>query len=169
MTAESSVEMTARALDAADLRPAIVLSHAIFHLEDLVERMEQLIEAQGAIIRGQAQVLKVYHDAAAEILDEQQHRRFVSLEVRKAEREAARTKLPLWFWRPEPELELKVQLYRRAVYLIHECGYSIDDVWDLLREFLDDYAHPETDVTDEQLAGVIDYAQRRGAAHACAA
>ncbi|MGD9506392.1 MAG: hypothetical protein AB7W37_15900 [Syntrophobacteraceae bacterium] len=169
MANEASIETTARTLAGAGLEPAVVCADSLLTIRELVEQLAGQLQAQQRIIDAQFQALKAFADLYTELTDETAHRAFLTKQIKRYEREAARLRLPLWFWRPEPRLELKKQLFRRAAFLLHEQGCGLDDCWDLLREYLNDYVRPEADVTDEQLAGVIGYAQEKGADHACAA
>lgn len=161
-----SIETAARALDIHDLHPAIVMADSVEELRDLVAEMREERQREREEFRrfmdAGWHVLKTFGDIAMEVLDESSHREFMAREIRKAERESTRLRLPLWFWRPEDGLELKVQLYRRAAFLLHELHCGLDDCWDLLLEYITDYARTEVPVEDAQLERVIAYAQRRG-------
>jgi len=132
-----------------------------FPFEELLTEIQAERSAMQRLVLAHTQVLKAFSDLYLELCGKTEERRFLERSMRRAEREAARLRLPLWFWRPEPGLELKAQLYRRAKYLIEqEC--SLDDQFDLLREFVDEWARPETPVTDEQISGIIEFAYEKG-------
>jgi len=46
--------------------------------------------------------------------------------------------------------------------LIHELGLGADDTWDLLKEYLTDWAKPDPFPTDDQLVRLIEYAKQKG-------
>lgn len=144
-----------------DLKGMTVLAASVLHLQELICELEDKLMGMHHLISAQTKILKAFGDLYEELTDESERRKFLSKAVLKAEREAARLRLPLWFWRPESELDLKIQVYRRAEFLIREQKSNLDDTFDLLREFVDDCARPEIPVTDEQIAGVIEYAHRK--------
>lgn len=145
-----------------ELRTMTVMAASVLHLDTLVTEIQAERSALRRLTLAQTEILKAFSDLYLELTDESERRKFLARTVMRAEREAARLRLPLWFWRPEPELELKVQLYRRARLLLHEQRVILDDTFDLLREFCDQYARPEIPVTDEQLSRVIEYAHQKG-------
>lgn len=145
----------------SDLHQMTVMAVSVLQLEELLTEIQAERSAMQRLVLAYTQVLKAFSDLYLELCGKTEERRFLERSMRRAEREAARLRLPLWFWRPEPGLELKAQLYRRAKYLIEqEC--SLDDQFDLLREFVDEWARPETPVTDEQISGIIEFAYEKG-------
>jgi len=134
----------------------------VHELEELIEQQRSNNQAQARLLQAQIEVLKAYSDLFTEMIDEVQRRKWLQKSILRAEREAARLRLPLWFWRPEEGLELKVQLYRRARFLILQHKTSDHDTWDLLREYIEECARPEEPVTDEQLSTLIEYSARKG-------
>ena len=145
-----------------DLKSMTVMAASVLHLDTLVQEIQAERLALRRLALAETEVLKAFSDLYLELTDESQRRQFLARTVKRAEREAQRLRLPLWFWRPEPEEKLKVQIYNRVHFLIYEQKACLDDVFDLIREFVDEYAKPEIPVTDEQISGVIEYANRRG-------
>lgn len=74
---------------------------------------------------------------------------------RRLEREAIKIQLPLWFWRFEKNKRLKPQLNQRARFLINQVKACDDDVFDLLREFIDDWVRPEEHISDDEIVGLM--------------
>jgi hypothetical protein len=147
-----------------ELRGAVVMECSLLELREHIEDLRQERAGLTKLSETLIPILKGFVDLYEELAGKTVERSFLDRAIRKAEREAARLRLPLWFWRPEPGVELKVQLYRRARFLLFEMRALNDDIFDLLREFVDDWARPEEHpVSDDQLAGVIEYAARKGA------
>jgi hypothetical protein len=81
----------------------------------------------------------------AELTNEAAHRQFLLESHRRAEREAERLRLPLWFWRPEAGRDVESLLTIRAAFLAKERKVQLDDTWDLLQEFSRDWLKIEPD------------------------
>ena len=136
-----------------------VLTVGLLQAEELVSDLQRLHDSLSALVHCQLEVLKAYGELHLELAGRTAERRFLAKQIVKAEREAARLKLPLFFWRPEPERTLASQLKWRAGYLIHRVEALPDDLWDILREFATDYAQAE--IADADLAQIIKQARER--------
>lgn len=123
-------------------------------LPAVVQELKAEVQSLRNLVDVQIQILKAFGDLYLELTDKTAERRFVEHSILRAEREAARTRVPLWFWRPEPELTLKEQLVRRARFLRDE-GYGLDDAWDLIREYLSDWVKSEEEIPDERLSKLL--------------
>lgn len=131
------------------------LTGAVLAGMDLPETIKELkaeVQSLRNLVDVQIQILKAFGDLYLELTDKTADRRFLERAILRAERMAARDRIPTWFWRAEEGLDLKAQLVRRAQYLRGE-GYGVDDAWDLLREYLSDWAHVEVD--DERLSRLV--------------
>lgn len=146
-----------------DVRTAAVMQCSVFDLEEAVDNLQRGLGLMRGLNQCSLQILKAFGDLYLELTEKSVERRFIEKTIRRVEREAARTRLPLWFWRPEPELDVEAQLARRARFLIEEAGLSVDDQWDLLREYVDDWA--KADVSDDCITYTIDrlHVERRDA------
>lgn len=129
-----------------------------------IEDLQKIIASQNRIIDCQFQVLKAFSDLYLELTSKTAERQFIEKSILKAEREVARLRLPLWFWRPETENPFDSQLLKRARYLLQN-DYCLDDTWDLLREYALDWAHHE--ISDTKLKKCIANAKENP--DACAA
>lgn len=136
-----------------DMKDAVNLACFIDILGEQVEELKGLLYAQNRIINAQFGVLKTFADLYTELTDTTSERQFLRKEILKAERQANQERLDLWFWRPEEDITVARQVKRRAIFLLKRKRFSLDDTWDLLREFIDDYARE--DVTDDQLQEII--------------
>ena len=143
-----------------DLHGCVVMTCSVLELQELVSELRDQRDAQANLINSQLEVLKAFSDLYLELTDESEQRQFLSKAILKAEREAARLRLPTWFWRPEKDKPLKDLLFWRARFLIHRQQAHLDDVWDLLREFVADYAR--ADISDEELTAIIEQAHEVG-------
>ena len=132
--------------------PVFILSS----LEDAIEEIRKEREA----FRQEREFYRANNELLAEmlyeVLGESKYRYWLDRMNLKNHRLAARQNLPLWFWRPEKDLEIKRMLLRRAKFLMHEKKFKLDDVWDLLKEFIDEHAGVTID--DELLKKIIKYA-----------
>lgn len=156
-----ATEIVTSRIEDVGLHGTVVMAASVLHLDTLVQEIQAELSALRRLTLAQTEVLKAFSDLYLELTGESEHRKFLDRSIRKAEREAQRLRLPLWFWRPEPDLELKKQVYRRADFLLHEQRANVDDTFDLLREFVDDCARSEIPVTDKQLSGLIECAHRK--------
>lgn len=127
---------------------------AAFKHSDQAEEWANLLKVQRRQIGYLAQIIKAFSDLYLELTDKTADRQFLEGVALRAEREAARTRLPLWFWRPEIGVDLKEQLRRRVEYLISE-NYRADDVWDLCVEYTKDWARPADEEYSALLQGII--------------
>jgi hypothetical protein len=137
----------------SELHEAVVSVLAAMDLEQTVKDLRDEVANLGRVIDCQLQTLKAFSDLFLELTDKTADRHFLDRCILKAERQATRTRLPLWFWRKEEGLTPEQMLKRRTEYLLGEYGAGIDDAWDLLREFVDTM---ETPVSDEDLSRVIE-------------
>jgi hypothetical protein len=142
-----------RTIEDHELRGAVVLASSLLDLQDLVEELREERVAYAKLTDCLVQILKAFNDLYLELTDESEHRKFLSKAILRAERDVARTRLPTWFWRPEPGKSLDEMLTWRAKFLILRQKALPDDLWDLLKEFTEDYA--KNPVSDEQLQGII--------------
>lgn len=126
-------------------------------MEELVERLEDDLLIQQRQIKTQFEILKAFSDLYVEMTEETDKRKWLQRIIAKHEREAARIKLDLWFWRPEQSLPIEQQLSKRANYLL-SITYSVDDLWDLLTEYLQDWVGIEVDegMLRDVIAGATD-------------
>jgi hypothetical protein len=139
-----------------DLTPATLCTCNRLEFQESVEDLKRMVSTQDKLIDCQFQILKAFSDLYLELTDRAEERKFIQKTLTRLEREAAVLRLPLWFWRPEPEIEFKRQLLRRARYLIAE-KVSVDDTWDLMKEFARDWAHQ--DLSDATLKKCLEYAK----------
>jgi hypothetical protein len=151
-------ESAVRPIADTELSGAVVLECSLGDLENTVEELRAELAVLGRIAHVMIETVKAYSDLFIELTDKTANRQFLAKWITRLERDEARLGLPIWFWRPETGLELKRQLYRRACFLLHEKKAQPDDAWELLREYVTDYAKAE--VTDEQLKGVILFADK---------
>jgi hypothetical protein len=142
-----------RTIEDHELRGAVVLACSLLDLQDLVEELREERVAYTRLTDCHVQTLKAFNDLYLELTGESERRKFLAKAILRAEREAARVRLPTWFWRPEPGKSLDEMLVWRAKFLILRQGVLPDDLWDLLKEFAEDYA--KTPVSDEELEAVV--------------
>jgi hypothetical protein len=143
----------------SDLRGCVAPTFVMLRMEELVERFESLLRVQAEQGRIFFEIHKAYSDLYLELTDHEEKRKWIDKTIKKAEREAARLKLDLWFWRPEKGLGFHDQLKKRAAHLkMHK--YRIDDIWDLLTEFAEDYA--KVPVDNITLSQVIEGVENAG-------
>ena len=114
---------------------AAVLACSLIELEELLSQFRDVQRVYGQLITAQLQVLKAFGDLYMELTDRSADRQFLQKSLLRAEREAARLRLPAWFWRIEKEAELEPQLKHRATVML-ESSISIDDIWDCLCDVL---------------------------------
>lgn len=145
-----------------DLQGATVLASNVLDAQNLVSELADIRDGQAIHLRTLASVTKIFGELVQELSTEVSHRRHLDASIRRAEREAARLKIPLWFWRAEPGIDLKTQLFRRACCLIHDLSLGPDDTWDLMKEYLTDWAKPDPFPTDDQLVRLIEHAKKKG-------
>lgn len=148
----------ARPISDDELRGAVVLECSLGELHEEIKALRVERQIQRDLNLALVETLKAFGDLFQEWTDESERRKFLYRSVLKAERQAARLRLPTWFWRPEPDKSLDDMLSWRAKFLIHRQKALLDDVWDLLKEFSTDYASQEP--TDAQLAKIIEEAHR---------
>jgi uncharacterized protein YwgA len=137
----------------SELEGCIAPTFVMLRMEELVNRFKDLLQVQAEQGRIFFEIHKAFSDLYLELTDHDEKRKWIEKTIKKAEREAARLKLDLWFWRPEKDLDFQDQLKKRAVYLKTH-NYRIDDIWDLLMEFAEDYAKVLVD--DLTLSRVIE-------------
>ena len=128
-----------------DLKPVLADIRANLKHDDLNDELSRSIHILNKQIGAIAQIIKGFSDLYVEMTDQTERRRWLERIVKKTERDAARTKLDLWFWRPEESLSVEKQVRKRAIHLT-ENKYSLDDTWDLLCEFVTDYAHRDLNI-----------------------
>ena len=121
----------------ADLKSMTVMAASVLHLDALVGEIQAERQALRRLTSALTEVLKAFSDLYQELTDESGQRKFLDRSIRKAEREAQRLRLPLWFWRPEHGLELRRQIFRRARFLLFDQKACLDDIFDLLRPIPD--------------------------------
>ena len=136
---------------------------AAMDLPEVVKEMRAEVQSLRNLVDVQIEILKGFSDLYLELTDKAARWKFLERSILKAERTAARDRIPVWFWRPEPELTLKEQLVRRARWLRSE-KYGLDDSWDLLKEFLADWAKPQEEISDERLSRLVGHVFGRRAA-----
>lgn len=95
---------------------------------------------------------QLFAEMCYSLLGESKYRGWLARLTLQNERIAARQKIPLWFWRPELKLDIEQQISIRARWLMDE-KYSTDDTWDLIIEFLRDWA--KKDITEDRLIEII--------------
>ena len=120
----------------------------LLHLErmvtDATEELERTIRVLSIVTQSQVGILKAFGDLYLELTEETRRRKFLETTIRMAEREAARLKIPIWFWRPEKGLSTDQQVELRARWLLEE-KHGVDDTWDLLVEYQRDWAKVDVD------------------------
>ncbi|HOI95026.1 MAG TPA: hypothetical protein PK250_10005 [Syntrophobacter fumaroxidans] len=127
-------------IEDSELPGVVVMALSVSQLGELVEELRTRLAVQDRVNDCLFRILKGFGDLYLELTDRAADRRHLDRAILKAEREAARLRLPLWFWRPEPGLTLTQQVERR-VKLLKEDRKSLDDAWDLCLEFQQDCAH----------------------------
>lgn len=140
-------------LTKSELHDIVVPVLAAMDLEqtvrDLRDEVQNIRRSNDCLI----EILKAFSDLLLELTDKSAERKFLEHRIMQAEREAARNRLPLWFWRPEEGFSIQQMLKRRAAFLIDEQSTCVDDTWDLLREFVGTVG---TTISDEDLSRVIE-------------
>lgn len=136
-----------------DLQTATVMQCSVLDLQVAVVDLQEEVHLMRRINQSCIEALKAFGDLHLELIEWMDDRRSIEKTVLRIEREAARTRLPLWFWRPEEDLGTREQIERRARFLIDDMKYGPDDVWDLLREYLAEYAR--VDIPEEGLLGML--------------
>jgi hypothetical protein len=137
-----------------DLLTAAVMQCSVGDLQKLVEELRREVSLMRSIMHSSLEVMKCLCERFLELIEAAGERRLIEKTIRRIAREAARTQLPLWFWRPEPELGIEGQLTRRVTFLIDEAKLLEDDQWDLIREYVDDWA--KVDVADDFIESILD-------------
>lgn len=142
-----------------DVKLTAALHIAVDDLQHTVDELQDKVQAFGLVADGMISALKAFSDLYLELTEKTSERRFLEKAILRAEREVARTKLPVWFWRHDKNREIKYQIHDRVKHL-NENKYSLDDIWTLVKEFCDEFT-PET-VTQSQLERVIEYTIKQG-------
>jgi hypothetical protein len=120
---------------------------ATYELRDLIQALRRAIDELW-------QVVKVQGDLLVQLGDKAEERRWLDQRIRRAEREAARLRLPIWFWRPPEEgVSLETALKHRIQWMRTE-KYLVDDRFLLVKEYLESINHG-TAFGDEDLAELI--------------
>lgn len=141
-----------------ELTGAVVMECSLGELANEIEALRRERQIQKQLNVCLLETLKAFSELYLEFTEESERRQHLYKSLLKAEREAARLRLPTWFWRPEPDKSLEEMLLWRAKYLVDEWRALPDDLWDLLKEFVADYAHQE--INDHDLARIIKQAQQ---------
>lgn len=121
-----------------DLKPILAEIRGNLRHQDLNEELYRSLRILNKQIGAMSHIIKAFSDLYLEMTEEDERRKWLERIVVKAEREAARLKLDLWFWRPEEGTTLKQQLKRRVNHLSN-LEYSVDDTWDLMTEYMQDH------------------------------
>lgn len=113
-----------------DLKLASVAHVTIMDAQNLVDDLDRLRLAYAKQLGVMSLILKGFSDLFTEVTDHQQHRRWLSKQIDRAEREAARQRIPAWFWRIDLEQSLHHQMSHRAKWLLSEFkDIHADDLW----------------------------------------
>jgi hypothetical protein len=121
----------------SDLKFAAVAQITIMDAQNLVDELEHLRMAYAKQLGALSLILKAFGDLYLELTDKTTERKWLSIQITKAEKEAARQRMPSWFWRIDKELPVDDQLYRRARWLVNEKpSIHLDDLWDCLTDSL---------------------------------
>jgi hypothetical protein len=110
------------------LLTAAVMQCSVFDFQEAVEELNREVSLMRRINHSSLELLKAFSDLYLELSEKAAERECMERTLRRIEREAASTRLPLWFWRPEEGLGIKEQLLGRARFLIHDMKYGRDDV-----------------------------------------
>lgn len=129
------LQLKTTSIDDADLHGTVVMQSSLMDAEQLVDELERLRLAYAKQIGVLSLILKGFSDLFTELTEENERRKWLSRQIAKAEREAARLRLPTWFWRIDAEQNVQAQLQHRARFL-QEAKTHADDVWDCLDEAL---------------------------------
>lgn len=121
-----------------DINTTSLMMVTVQDLQRAIEELQGQVQAIGMVAEAMTCSLKAFSDLYIELTSKAHERRFVEKAVLRAERLVARTKLPIWFWRNDPEVSIDTQLKTRIEYL-NENKYSIDDMWTLLNEFINEF------------------------------
>ena len=144
-------------IEEPDLPGAVVMASCVTQLQIAVEEFKSTLSATSRLIDEQFEVLKAFGDLYLELTDESAKRRWLDDRIKRAEREAARLRLPIWFWRPEKDAKLHHRLAHRARWMIEQ-KYHEDDVWDMLREYVDHIGARQP--SDKILNGIISFVEK---------
>lgn len=131
-----------------------VLAASVLQLEEILTEIQAERAALQRLVLTHTEILKAFSDLYLELCGKNEERRFLDKSIHRAEREAARLRLPLWFWKVDREQGIHHQIWARAKFLVKR-KTSIDDTFDLLREFVDEYTRPEKAISDEQIGNII--------------
>ena len=134
-------------------------------LDQILDRMENRVETMSAYcdqMRLDAKNARIQHKLTVEFIlsalevasDLQNHDAGLTSRIRALGKKAElRAGLDTWFWRPETNgMEFRNMLRKRAAYL-KASGYSIDQAWDLLVEFISGWSGQDLD--EELLKEVV--------------
>jgi hypothetical protein len=92
------------------------------------------------------------------------HQKFELALKKLADREGVRRTVDNWFWRPEPNLDPRRQLLRRAKYLKAK-RFVLDDAWDLLVDYIAGWSRePSKTINENLLKSILAEAYDAGAA-----
>jgi len=136
------------------LRGAAVLAKSIIDAELASYELRDLILALRKAIDELWEIVKVQGDLLIELGEKAEERRWLAHRIRQAERESARLRVPIWFWRP-PEAGVSIQeaLAHRIQWMRDE-GYLVDDRFSLAREYFESIDASGA-VSDEEIAQMI--------------
>lgn len=146
-------EIKTVAISDHDLAGTVVMACSVGALEETVEEIRALLRCHRHIAGELFQILKAFSDLYLELTDKAAERKWLDARIKAAEREAARLRLPIWFWRRDPDAGVRHMLKARAAWMIEE-HYLDDDTFDLLKEYLEHIG--EERVTDRQIVGLIE-------------
>jgi hypothetical protein len=118
------------------LHGSVVLAGSLLYLEQVLDEIRQERQALARLVECQLQILKAFGDLYLEMNELKEHRQWLSKQIAMAERSAARLRLPAWFWRIDPTLDLQSQLTHRAKLMLQESRATLDDTWDVLTDVL---------------------------------
>jgi hypothetical protein len=139
----------------AQLRGAAVLARSVIDAELVADELKALLVGTRKAFLEHWEIIKVLGDFLLEFSEKKSERAWLDRRIKSAEREAARLRVPVWFWR-RPEGTVREALVTRAQWMREE-GYLPDDIFDLLKEYLQ---HIDEDrVTDAQLVTLIERAK----------
>jgi hypothetical protein len=157
------IELSTKPLEEDDLHGASVLARSVLDAEITAEELKDILVGFRKAFDELWEIVKVQGDLLIELSEKGSERAWLARRIKQAERESARHRLPIWFWRKEDGM-VKSALVTRAAWM-HEEGYQEDDIFDLLKEYLQSI--DEDRVSDKQLVGVIDFTrQSRRDSHA---
>jgi hypothetical protein len=134
-------------LSDTDLHGAAVLQISLMDAQGLIDELEGLRNAYAKQLGTLSLILKAFADLFSELTDETSHRKWLSTQMLRAERETVRLRIPAWFWRLDSDSDVSMQLKQRAAWMRGELPNATqDDLWDLLVDVLR-YAGKEPDET----------------------